>query len=253
MKKKKNSFLRLLKMSLLSSLAGGIIGGMVGAFLGYHGGRLDHLTFLKDDVINLIILLNRLVVVTDLTLSFVFLTQLKKETAVYNTIEEDDISENGYRQLNKKHAYTMLLIAVASILSMCNVLLGLTLTNDSQHAMLAIPLLDILLLLMVIPFQALAMKRYNAIRGTDVPYFPNLKELKYNIMALDEAELQAYHKTSFESVLSLNGVIIPSLYVILFFVYLFTGQVELTAILVLVLIQLYLLVKSATMTRQFYR
>ncbi|HEQ2400781.1 TPA: DUF3169 family protein, partial [Streptococcus pyogenes] len=168
MKKKKNSFLRLLKMSLLSSLAGGIIGGMVGAFLGYHGGRLDHLTFLKDDVINLIILLNRLVVVTDLTLSFVFLTQLKKETAVYNTIEEDDISENGYRQLNKKHAYTMLLIAVASILSMCNVLLGLTLTNDSQHAMLAIPLLDILLLLMVIPFQALAMKRYNAIRGTDV-------------------------------------------------------------------------------------
>lgn len=182
-----------------------------------------------------------------------FLTQLKKETAVYNTIEEDDYSENGYRQLNKKHAYTMLLIAVASILSMCNVLLGLTLTNDSQHAMLAIPLLDILLLLMVIPFQALAMKRYNAIRGTDVPYFPNLKELKHNIMALDEAELQAYHKTSFESVLSLNGVIIPSLYVILFFVYLFTGQVELTAILVLVLIQLYLLVKSATMTRQFYR
>lgn len=253
MKKKKNSFLRLLKMLLLSSLVGGIIGGMVGAFLGYHGERLDHLTFLKDDVINLIILLNRLVVVTGLTLSFVFLTQLKKETAVYNTIEEDDISENGYRQLNKKHAYTMLLIAVASILSMCNVLLGLTLTNDSQHAMLAIPLLDILLLLMVIPFQALAVKRYNAIRGTDVPYFPNLKELKQNIMALDEAELQAYHKTSFESVLSLNGVIIPSLYVILFFVYLFTGQVELTAILVLVLIQLYLLVKSATMTRQFYR
>lgn len=74
----------------------------------------------------------------------------------------------------------MLLIAVASILSMCNVLLGLTLTNDSQHAMLAIPLLDILLLLMTIPFQALAMKRYNAIRGTNVPYFPNLKELKHN-------------------------------------------------------------------------
>ncbi|VGR62843.1 hypothetical membrane spanning protein [Streptococcus pyogenes] len=39
MKKKKNSFLRLLKMLLLSSLAGGIIGGMVGAFLGYHGER----------------------------------------------------------------------------------------------------------------------------------------------------------------------------------------------------------------------
>lgn len=78
MKKKKNSFLRLLKMLLLSSLEGGIIGGMVGAFLGYHGGRLDHLTFLKEDVINLIILLNRLVVVTGLTLSFVFLTQLKK-------------------------------------------------------------------------------------------------------------------------------------------------------------------------------
>lgn len=78
MKKKKNSFLRLLKMLLLSSLAGGIIGGMVGAFLGYHGERLDQLTFLKDDVINLIILLNRLVVVTGLTLSFVFLTQLKK-------------------------------------------------------------------------------------------------------------------------------------------------------------------------------
>ncbi|TYL03003.1 DUF3169 family protein [Streptococcus dysgalactiae] len=223
MKKKKNSFLRLLKMLLLSSLAGGIIGGMVGAFLGYHGGRLDHLTFLKEDVINLIILLNRLVVVTGLTLSFVFLTQLKKETAVYNTVEEDDYSEKGYRQLNKK------------------------------HAMLAIPLLDILLLLMTIPFQALAMKRYNAIRGTNVPYFPNLKELKHNIMALDEAELQAYYKTSFESVLSLNGSIIPSLYVILFFIYLFTGQVELTAILVLVLIQLYLLVKSATMTRQFYR
>lgn len=69
--------------------------------LGYHGERLDQLTFLKDDVINLIILLNRLVVVTGLTLSFVFLTQLKKETAVYNTIEEDDYSENGYRQLNK--------------------------------------------------------------------------------------------------------------------------------------------------------
>ncbi|GAA0055130.1 UNVERIFIED_CONTAM: DUF3169 family protein [Streptococcus canis] len=253
MKKKQNSFLRLLKMLLLSSLVGGVIGGMSGAYLGYHGGRLDQLTFLKDDVINLILLLNRLVVVTGFILSFVFLTQLKKETAVYNTIEEDDYSEKGYRQLNKKHAYAMLLIAIASILSMCNVLLSLTLTIDSWHALLVFPLLDILLLLMTIPFQALAMKRYNAIRGTNVPYFPNLKEIRHNVMALDEAELQAYHKTSFESVLSLNGFIIPSLYVILFFIYLFTGQVELTAILVLVLIQLYLLVKSATMTRQFYR
>ncbi|KGE59829.1 hypothetical protein SPYSS1447_0477, partial [Streptococcus pyogenes SS1447] len=41
--------------------------------------------FLKDDVINLIILLNRLVVVTGLTLSFVFLTSTEKRRQLFIT------------------------------------------------------------------------------------------------------------------------------------------------------------------------
>ncbi|MGT2934783.1 DUF3169 family protein [Streptococcus castoreus] len=254
MKKKQNSFLRFLRVSILYAIGGGIIGGAMGAYFGYTGKTPNPNAFilLKEQLINVVLTLNHLIFGMSLVLSFIFLVQLKRTTDIYNTIENDDDSEKIYRQLNKKYSYTMLLITIASILAMCNILISLKLSIGKNYAMLAFPIWDFLALIMILPFQAIAMKRYNAIRGTKVPLFPNIKELRNNIMEMDEAELQACYKTSFESVLSLNSIVIPSLYIILFFICLLTGQVELTAILVLVLIQLYLLVKSVGMTRRFY-
>ncbi|MGT2728370.1 DUF3169 family protein [Streptococcus phocae subsp. salmonis] len=250
MKKQQNSVLRFLKFLLLGGLVGGIIGGLLGAYLGGHGGNV---VFPTEEVFRLLVSLNRFIVGIGLVLSFMLLMQLKKTTDAYNMVEEDDESEEPYRQLNKKHAYTSLLIAVMHALATLNILLNIKLNFGNDYANMELSILDFILYFMVIPIHILAMKRYNAIRGTAVPYFPNLKEVRQNIMALDEAELQAYYKSSFDTLLSLQCIIIPSLYIFLFIIYLLTGQHELTAILVLVFIQLYLLISSAKAIWKFYR
>ncbi|ELY5747386.1 DUF3169 family protein [Streptococcus iniae] len=249
----KNTFLRLLKVLFLSSLCGAIIGGLIGFFNETLLDIFNEIISFKETFVSLIIIFSHITVGISLLTAFLFLFQLKKDCLNYQDIKDDDTTENNYRTLNKKHSHASLLIAMSSILTLFNIMTGIKFDFGADDANLSLPILDFLILPILIFAQAIAMKRYNNIRGTNIPLFPNTKELKNNILKMDEAELQANYKMSFDTILYLNTIIIPTLYVFLFFIYLISGILELTAILLLLIIQLYILFMNLEMTKSFYR
>ncbi|BAQ24725.1 membrane protein [Streptococcus troglodytae] len=102
-------------------------------------------------------------------------------------------------------------------------------------------------------FQSYILKVYNRIRDIKMPLVPTLKELKHNVMQMDEAELETNYKMSFDIVMNLSGAILPAIYLILFFWSFITQEVELTGILVATSIHLYIMIKSFKMTREYYK
>ncbi|WP_308417633.1 DUF3169 family protein [Streptococcus troglodytae] len=127
------------------------------------------------------------------------------------------------------------------------------LTFGKDKAEFFFPILDFVFLMIAAVFQSYILKVYNRIRDIKMPLVPTLKELKHNVMQMDEAELETNYKMSFDIVMNLSGAILPAIYLILFFWSFITQEVELTGILVATSIHLYIMIKSFKMTREYYK
>lgn len=101
-----------------------------------------------------------------------------------------------------------------------------------RQAELSFPIFDFVFGMVAGIFQAYLLKVYNRIRDIKMPLVPTLKELKQNIMQMDEAELEVNYKMAFDIVMNLSGAILPAIYLILFFWSFITQKVEVTGILV---------------------
>lgn len=72
-------------------------------------------------------------------------------------------------------------------------------------------------------------------------------------MQMDEAELEANYKISFEIVMNLSGAILPGIYLALFFLSLYLQKVELSGLIVAAVIHLYIMVMQFKMTKAYYK
>lgn len=246
MKKKRNSVWRFVRPLLFGAIAGAIIG----AGIGYFGDHFSSVRLVK--LLPTFIMLSRSVLLI-LILSFVGLARyIKKYNGIYQN-SADDASEELYRSLNRKQSYAVILTGCGIVLALLNTMLGISIEETRSDITLAFPLLDMGLVLLVGFLQMYALKLYNDIRGLTVPLLPSMKELKQNILQMDEAELQAQYKASFDIVMNLSGLILPGIYLILFFVSLLTHQTEIIAFLVTAGIHLYIMVMQVKMTRNYYK
>lgn len=243
--KRKNSFVRFLKQILIGALLGGVLGFIAG-FLSESSLLSNSSAVISAEKVAVgIHVVSRFLVLVLIILSLMVIAYIRKYLPHYQKDMSDD-SEELYRSLNRKYSYGIIFTGVASVLTMLNILLMLSFKSTQ-------PFLDFAVLILVIMLQAYLLKLYGRIKGVKVPLFPNLKELKSNILQMDEAELEAEHQNAFEIVMNLSGAILPSIYVILFFIVLLTGRVELTAMLVAAFIHLYIMLMQFKITKAYYR
>ncbi|MEY8700357.1 DUF3169 family protein [Streptococcus ferus] len=243
--KRKNSFVRFLKQILIGALLGGVL-GFVAGFLSESSLLSNSSAVISAEKVAVgIHVVSRFLVLVLIILSLMVIAYIRKYLPHYQKDMSDD-SEELYRSLNRKYSYGIIFTGVASVLTMLNILLMLSFKSTQ-------PFLDFAVLILVIMLQAYLLKLYGRIKGVKVPLFPNLKELKSNILQMDEAELEAEHQNAFEIVMNLSGAILPSIYVILFFIVLLTGRVELTAMLVAAFIHLYIMLMQFKITKAYYR
>lgn len=243
--KRKNSFVRFLKQILIGALLGGVL-GFVAGFLSESSLLSNSSAVISAEKVAVgIHVVSRFLVLVLIILSLMVIAYIRKYLPHYQKDMSDD-SEELYRSLNRKYSYGIIFTGVASVLTMLNILLMLSFKSTQ-------PFLDFAVLILVIMLQAYLLKLYGRIKGVKVPLFPNLKELKSNILQMDEAELEAEHQNAFEIVMNLSGAILPIIYVILFFIVLLTGRVELTAMLVAAFIHLYIMLMQFKITKAYYR
>lgn len=243
--KRKNSFVRFLKQVLIGALLGGVL-GFVAGFLSESSLLSNSSAVISAEKVAVgIHVVSRFLVLVLIILSLMVIAYIRKYLPHYQKDMSDD-SEELYRSLNRKYSYGVIFTGTASVLTILNVLLMLSFKSTQ-------PFLDFAVLILVIMLQAYLLKLYGRIKGVKVPLFPNLKELKSNILQMDEAELEAEHQNAFEIVMNLSGAILPSIYVILFFIVLLTGRVELTAMLVAAFIHLYIMLMQFKITKAYYR
>lgn len=243
--KRKNSFVRFLKQILIGALLGGVLGFIAG-FLSESSLLSNSSAVISAEKVAVgIHVVSRFLVLVLIILSLMVIAYIRKYLPHYQKDMSDD-SEELYRSLNRKYSYGVIFTGTASVLTILNVLLMLSFKSTE-------PFLDFAILILVTMLQAYLLKLYGRIKGVKVPLFPNLKELKSNILQMDEAELEAEHQNAFEIVTNLSGAILPSIYVILFFIVLLTGRVELTAMLVAAFIHLYIMLMQFKITKAYYR
>lgn len=240
---------RLFKQLGLGALAGAIIGFAVGAYMD----KLSKWTvdvFLISDYLAFLTLLLSIVLVL---VTAYYLYQTKRSYQLCEATTDDDESEEVYRQLAKAHAYAMTYSSVSTVLIIMHLLFSYRFILRENGLFFNVPILGFVLIIVVAVLQMVMMKWYNKIRHIKAPLLPSLKELKNNILEQDEAELQANYKMSFEIVMNLSNLIIPLIYLLLFAQAGLFQTVNLTAIIAVTGIHLYIMLMQFKMIKQFYR
>ncbi|EJN94305.1 DUF3169 family protein [Streptococcus ratti] len=251
-KKQSGTVARFAKQLLIGGTIGGVLGGVVGFTVATFNIDKNGLPFSQESVIVTLTLVLRVVYLLALLLSILCIYQVLKDYKRYQNMDDDD-SEELYRAMNRKHSYATVFNGVATSVAMVSLVLSFKVTFASDKAELFFPIFDFVFVVAGSVFQTYILKVYSRIRDIKMPLVPTLKELKANVMQMDEAELEANYKMSFDIVMNLNGAILPAIYLILFFWSFITQKVEVTGILVAAVIHLYIMVMQFKMTKAYYK
>lgn len=233
---------------------GALVGGLIGFFVAYWFDKL-HTSSLNRFIISDYLAVVTLVIGAVLTaVSFYQLHRVKKNYEHYQLSDaDDDETETIYRQLEKSHSYVMIYTGLSLVALIAHLLFSYRFIVRPSSAHLEISLLGILLVIVVGLLQMWAIKWYNKIRQIKVPLVPTLKELKNNVMQMDEAELEANYKISFEIVMNLSGVVLPVIYGLVLLEGALLQTVNITAILATAGIHLYIILMQFKMVKHFYK
>ncbi|MGT2948723.1 DUF3169 family protein [Streptococcus devriesei] len=247
-KKQKGTFKRAGKRLLI----GASIGGLGGALIGYFHASGQKLPVSQKELTELLLVSLRILFVISFVLSIFYIVQVLQAYKQYQN-SRDDESEELYRTMNKRHSYAVIYAGVSGVLAVLSLILAYKLIFADSYAEMSFPFLDFLAAIASGALQGYVLKVYNRIRNLNMPLVPTLKELKNNIMQMDEAELEANYKISFEIVMNLGGAILPGIYLALFFLSLYLQKVELSGLIVAAVIHLYIMVMQFKMTKEYYK
>lgn len=248
-KQSDTTFVRIIKSLLIGGFIGAILGS-VGALFIIFGQNKYYLS--EINIIQYFLWVSRIVVIITALFSLIYLYQIQKYQKVFFNVDESQ-SEEIYRQINLRHSYGMTFVSISIVLSIVNTLFNYKLNIFDDSVTLVIPIYDLSLLFVLWGLHIYFLKVYQNIRGIKMTVAPTLKELKNNVLQLDEAELESNYKMCFDIVMNLSGFIFPTIYFVLFFISFVFQKVEIVAIIITTSIHIYILIKSLKAARHFYR
>ncbi|HGD1025780.1 TPA: DUF3169 family protein [Streptococcus agalactiae] len=242
-KQSDTTFVRIIKSLLIGGFIGAILGSVGALFIIF--GQDKYLS--EINIVQYFLWVSRIVVIITALFSLIYLYQIQKYQKVFFNVDESQ-SEEIYRQINLRHSYGITFVSISIVLSIVN---KLNIFDDSVT--LVIPIYDLSLLFVLLGLHIYFLKVYRNIRGIKMTVAPTLKELKNNVLQLDEAELESNYKMCFDIVMNLSGFIFPTIYFVLFFISFVFQKVEIVAIIITTSIHIYILIKSLKAARHFYR
>lgn len=248
--KKNSRLLRELKSFgfwLLGGMLVGLFGGIILRILTYL--RFDFMTInwwwlLKIGIYSLL----ALVLSTNLVTGLMML-KIKKELPLLKKSSSDDNDERECK-LNIRLSHVIIWQNISMVILLSILCLSTLYAWNKVYWLLG---LDLLLIVLVVLSQVYAVKLYNKLRGTNVSALQDKKSLMDNGMQMNEGELQAEKETAYEIFITLSTSLIPTLYVIIFFMSAFTQTSPILAVSVLTIIYLYINIAQFKTVRNFFK
>lgn len=175
-------------------------------------------------------------------------------TYYLETDEEDEELVDNYYRATFRSLETGI---VFSHISTTLVVFGLAVSNYFSFRDFQLELksssLDFLLLMILIVVQSFLFKLIQKIRNYKLSAFATVKEIKEYVDSLDEGERQANLERAFLTVFNLNQIILPSLYLIVFFISIVSQTQQLVAYLVIAAIHTYINIVEIKSIRAYFK
>lgn len=235
----------------LYMLAGAVLGGLVGFFgmVHYKNGLPE---FMSTDSLLLVTRIGNLIA---FAVAIYFGLTANRLYGAYEESdeEEDDVVDDLYKKMYRSLEYATIFFNVAVSLTLLNIGLGIQVNLSDMDSFLFFSIIDLVFFLLLFVAQPLILKLTQKIRQYKLSAFATVKEMKDFAEAMDEGEKQANYEMSFQIVFSLNQIILPGLYLVLFFLSFILQEPQIVGYLIVAFLHSYINIMNIQMVRKYFK
>ena len=235
---------------LMAVILGGFLGMFAGMFKAYtenYGSILDVKTVIPW-ISSICLLLGFI----SMFLTFDFLKKSRKFHSLYQEEMDDDLNESYYVQMYRNLEFGTLAFNIVSVMTILALFISMNeviiLHTSSIVLGLSFPAL-----ILVAVLQKYLFKTISIVRQFDLAFFSIPKDVLDYINSYDEGERQANLEQSFRILFQLNQYVLPGLYILIDIVSVFTGEIQLLALLAVAVVHVYINIMQIPMIKRYFK
>ena len=235
---------------LMAVILGGFLGMLAGMFKAYtenYGSILDVKTVIPW-ISSICLLLGFI----SMFLTFDFLKKSRTLHSLYKEEMDDDMNETYYVQMYRNLEFGTLAFNIVSVMTILALFISMNeviiLHTSSIVLGLSVPAL-----ILVAVLQKYLFKTISIVRQFDLAFFSIPKDVLDYINSYDEGERQANLEQSFRILFQLNQYVLPGLYILIDIVSVFTGEIQLLALLAVAVVHVYINIMQIPMIKRYFK
>ena len=193
-----------------------------------------------------------LIALISIFLTIYFLKKSRKFHALYQMEIDDDVNETYYVQMYRNLEFGTLAFNIVSVMTILALFISMNeviiLHTSSIVLGLSFPAL-----ILVAVLQKYLFKTISIVRQFDLAFFSIPKDVLDYINSYDEGERQANLEQSFRILFQLNQYVLPGLYILIDIVSVFTGEIQLLALLAVAVVHVYINIMQIPMIKRYFK
>ena len=185
-------------------------------------------------------------------LTFDFLKKSRKFHSLYKEEMDDDLNESYYVQMYRNLEFGTLAFNIVSVMTILALFISM---NEViiLHTSSIVLGLSVAALILVAVLQKYLFKTISIVRQFDLAFFSIPKDVLDYINSYDEGERQANLEQSFRILFQLNQYVLPGLYILIDIVSVFTGEIQLLALLAVAVVHVYINIMQIPMIKRYFK
>lgn len=246
---------RGLRIFGLVFVGGALFGVAMAFFAGFFHEYFGEAGYNFETVKEVVLWISRSAAAILLLATIVKVVETKRSHAYYLATDEDneDLVDNYYRATFRSLEMGTVFYNISGTLVLFSLLLSQYLSLSSDGAEVVASGIDYLFLLILVIMQVVVLKLTQKVRNYKLSAFATVKEIKGYVDSLDEGERQANLERAFLTVFNLNQIVLPALYLVVYFISIVSQTQQLVAYLVIATIHIYINVMQIHSIRQYFK
>ena len=228
--------------------------GVLGYFTGMLAGRAWALgtSFNLNTLVPWISASCLLIAFISIFLTIYFLKKSRKFHALYQMEIDDDVNETYYVQMYRNLEFGTLAFNIVSVMTILALFISM---NEVMilHTSSIVLGLSFPALILVAVLQKYLFKTISIVRQFDLAFFSIPKDVLDYVNSYDEGERQANLEQSFRILFQLNQYVLPGLYILIDIVSVFTGEIQLLALLAVAVVHVYINIMQIPMIKRYFK
>ena len=228
--------------------------GVLGYFTGMLTGRAWALgtSFNLNTLVPWISASCLLIAFISIFLTIYFLKKSRKFHALYQMELDDDVNETYYVQMYRNLEFGTIAFNIVSVMTILALFISM---NEVMilHTSSIVLGLSFPALILVAVLQKYLFKTISIVRQFDLAFFSIPKDVLDYVNSYDEGERQANLEQSFRILFQLNQYVLPGLYILIDIVSVFTGEIQLLALLAVAVVHVYINIMQIPMIKRYFK